>query len=59
MVLHVNVTIQDVVMLMAFSVLEGEHVLVMDVSAMWSQPQTCHTTMEMLMPASVHQQQIA
>ena len=52
MVLRVSVMTQDAVVLMAFSVLEEEHVPVKDVCVMWSQPQTCHTSMDMLVPAS-------
>ena len=58
-VLHVSAMTQDVVVLMAFSALEGELVPVMDVSVMWSRQQTCHTSMEMPVPASVHLPQTA
>ena len=52
MVPRVSAMTQDAVVLMVFSALEEEHVPVMDVCVMWSQPQMCRTSMDMPVPAS-------
>ena len=54
MVLRVSAMTQDAVVLMVFSALEEERVPVTDVNVMWSQPQTCRTSMDMPVPASAH-----
>ena len=54
MVLHVSVTTQGVAELMVLSALGGGPVPVMDVGAIWSQLQTCHTSMERTVHASAH-----
>ena len=52
--LLVSVTTQGVAVLMALSAQGKEHVPVMDVSAMWNQPRTWHTSMEMPVHANAH-----